>query len=234
MGQEAYMRSDQDTVEFLRALGIECRIGDEVYELMVDANPTVKAFIEGEISLHEALFVEFYLANGFNATRAAKSAGYAGLKAGVHGRVGQKVRNRPKVRDLIAKRIADKALNADEVLAEWAEIAKADMTDFITITEVPHPLSEEMVNVAVPDMAKAAERGKLHLVKKCKMDVNGTFHLELRDQDAALEKIARHLGLFEKDNTLNLPKGLVELLSSSPEERHKALKNYQKMLESDN
>lgn len=229
------MRTAQETVEFLRALGVECKIGDEVYDLMTKANPTVKSFVDGEISLHEALFIEFYLSNGFKAAAAARSANYSGLNAGVHSRIGYEVLNRPRVRNIIAKRIADKALNSDEVLANWAEIANADMGDFITLQQVRHPLmdSDDLVTVAVPDMAKAAALGKLHLVKKCKMDVNGNFTLELRDQDAALEKIARHLGMFEKDNTMNLPKGLVELLSASPEERQKALETYRNQLESE-
>ena len=227
------MRTAQDTVEFLRALGVECRIDDEVYQLMVDANPTVKAFVAGEVSIHEALFVEAYLSNGFNAARAAKSAKYNAMKAGALGNIGHQVLNRPKVRALIAKRIADKALSSDEVLAEWAEVAGADMTDFVTLQEVVHPLSDKPVIVAVPDMAKAAALGKLHLVKKAKMDVNGNFTIELRDRDHALGQLARHLGMFEKDNVLNIPKGLVELMSASAEERQKAMETYRKQLESD-
>lgn len=228
------MRTDQDTVEFLRALGVECKIGDAVFSLLVDSNPTVKAFVAGDINLHEALFIEAYLANGFKAAAAARAAKYQGLSAKVYGNVGQKVLKRPKVREIIAKRIADKAMDADEILANWAEIAQADMTDFITLHQIRHPLMDEdqLVTIAVPDMAKAAELGKLHLVKKCKLDANGNFSLELRDQDAALEKIARHLGMFEKDNVLNLPKGLIDLLAASPEERQAALQNYSEQLES--
>jgi len=227
------MRTAQDTVEFLRALGVECRIDDEVYQLMVDANPTVKAFVAGEISIHEALFIEAYLSNGFNAARAAKAAKYNAMKAGALGNIGHQVLKRPKVRDIIAKRIADKALSSDEVLAEWAEVAKGDMTDFLTLQEVNHPLSDYPITVAVPDMAKAADLGKLHLVKKAKMDVNGNFAIELRDQDQALNQLARHLGMFEKDNVLNIPKGLVDLMSASPEERQKAMETYKKQLEED-
>lgn len=229
------MRTAQDTVEFLRALGVECKIDDAVYTLLVDSNPTVKAFVEGDINLHEALFIEAYLSNGFKAAAAARAAKYKGLTAKVHGNVGQKVLKRPKVREIIAKRIADKAMDSDEILANWAEIAQADMGDFITLQQVRHPLMDDdnLVTVAVPDMAKAAELGKLHLVKKCKMDVNGNFSLELRDQDSAMEKIARHLGMFEKDNTLNLPRGLIELMAASPEERQAALQTYSEMLEKD-
>jgi hypothetical protein len=227
------MRSAQETAELLKALGVDCKVGDEVYDIMSQTNPTVKAYMAGEITMSEAIFVEAYLSNGFNASRAAETAKYQGLKSGCIAQVGKQVLRRPKIRDLVARRISDAALNADEVLAEWAEIAKADMNDFVTVQQVQHPLSDDLVNVAVPDMAKAADRGKIHLVKKVKMDINGNFTLELRDQDNALNQIARHLGMFEKDNVLNIPKGLADLLAASPEERQKALSRYKEKLEED-
>lgn len=227
------MRSPEETRALLLALGIECNVGDEVYDLVCEYNPTVRAFTAGEITLHEALFVEAYLSNGFNATRAAKTANYAGARANAADRIGHAVMQREKIRKLIARRVVEKTLNADEVLGHWAELAKADMSDFVSVVLANHPLHEEPVSVAVPDLAKAEQLGKLHLIKKVKMDVNGTFSLELRDQDQALNQIARHLGMFDKDNVLNIPKGLVELLSGSPEQRKKNLDEYRAMLDED-
>jgi phage terminase small subunit len=227
------MRSPEETRALLLALGIECNVGDEVYDLVCEYNPTIRAFIAKEITLHEALFIEAYLSNGFNATRAARTAEYAGARANAADRIGHAVLQRDQVRKLIARRVVEKTLNADEILGHWADLAKADMSDFVSVVMANHPLHDEPVAVAVPDLAKAEEMGKLHLIKKVKMDVNGTFTLELRDQDQALNQIARHLGMFEKDNTLNIPKGLVELLNTSPEQRKKNLDEYRAMLEED-
>jgi len=225
------MRSPKDTEELLRALGIDCKMGDEVFELVASSSPTVKAYIQGEITIQEALFIENYLSNGFNAARAAEAASYGALTAGAYGKIGQSVAKKPAIRKIISRRIAEKALNADEVLAEWAEVAKADMTYFLTLTTVNHPLHDEPISVAVPDLAKAAALGKLHLVKKVKMDINGNFSLELRDQDAALLQIARNHGMFEKDNALTIPRGLAELLNATAEVRREKIAEYRQMLE---
>lgn len=227
------MRSSKDAQELLSSLGLDCKIGDEVFDLICKTNPTVRAFMEGEISFKEALFVESYLTNGFHVGRAVEAANFAGLRAGASQQVGRSIMQSDDVKRLIARRIAEKALSSDEVLAEWAEVAKIDMADFVTLTEMNHPLHDVPISVAVPDMAKAAERGKLHLVKRVKMDINGNFTLELRDSDQALNQIARHLGMFEKDNVLNIPKGLIDLLNSPAEERKKKLDEYREMLEED-
>lgn len=225
------MRSPQDARELLTSLGINCQIGDDVFNLICETNPTVKAFLDGELTIQEAIFIEAYLSNGFSAGRAAEAANYGGVTAGAAKKIGHSVLLRDRVRKMVARRVAEKSLTADEVLANWAEIATADMTDFVTVTMVNHPLYDQPVSVAVPDLAKAADLGRLHLVKKVKMDVNGNFTMELRDQDNALNQIARNLGMFEKDNVLNIPRGLVELLNASPEQRKKSLDEYRELLE---
>jgi len=231
-------RSKQDIKTLLNALQIQCDIDDEVFEIVSENNATIKAFIKNEISFQEALFIEHYIANGFHAGRAAQAANFRGLEAGAYGRVGGAVLKRDAVRRLIARRLTAAALTADEVAAEWAEVAKADMTTFFDVREQEvenpaDPANPFVVKTLVPDLAKAEEAGKLHLIKKYRLGADGSIQFELRDQDKALDQIARHLGMFEKDNMLQIPKGLVELLSQSPEERREALKEYDDLLESD-
>jgi len=232
-------RSKQDVRDLLAALNITCQIDDEVFELVSSANPTVKSFMQGEVTFQEALFTESYLSNGFHAGRAAAAANYAGLNAGAYGQVGRAVLKRDAVKRLVSRRIAAKALQSDEVLAEFAEVAKADMSNFMTVREhevenPDDPLVPLVVRSLIPDLAKAEELGQLHLIKKYKLAGDGSISFELRDQDKALDQIARHLGMFEKDNTLQIPKGLVELLSQSPEDRRASLDEYDKMAEEDN
>jgi hypothetical protein len=40
--------------------------------------------------------------------------------------------------------------------------------------------------------------------------------------------------MFEKDNTLQIPKGLVDLLSQTPEERREVLDEYERLAAEDN
>lgn len=219
-------RSKQDVRVLLESLGINTQVDDEVFDLVSNSNPTIRAFIEGELTFQEALFIENYLSNGFNAGRAARSANYQGLEGGAFGRVGKSVLKKPVVRSILSRRVAEYALTADEILAEWAEVAKADMSNFITVQEAEDPLTGLPISVAVADMRKADDLGMLHMIKKAKIGQDGSFTFELRDQDKALEQIARHLGMFEKDNTLQIPRGLIELLNQSPEERREKLEEY--------
>lgn len=226
-------RSKRDINDLLAALNIQCEIDDEVYELVSKTSSTVKAFMKNEISFQEALFIENYLSNGFHAGRAANSANYRGLEAGAFGRVGRSVLKKDAVKRIISRRIAAKAMAADEILAEWAEVAKADMSNFITVHDTEDPLTGLPVSVAMADMAKADRLGMLHMVKKAKIGADGSFTFELRDQDKALDQIARHLGMFEKDNTLQIPSGLIELLQQSPEDRRETLDRYEEMIAED-
>jgi len=219
-------RSKQDVRVLLESLGIRTQVDDEVFALVADSNPTIKAFIEGEVTFQEALFIENYLSNGFNPGRAARAANYQGLESGAYGRVGKSVLKKPVVRSILSRRVAEHALTADEILAEWAEIAKADMSNFITVRVTQDPLTGAEMSIAVADMAKADDLGLLHMVKKAKIGQDGSFTFELRDQDKALDQIARHLGMFEKDNTLQIPRGLIDLLNQSPEERREKLEEY--------
>lgn len=226
-------RTKQDVKDLLESLGIVTQVDDEVFTLVSENSPTIKAFIEGDLTFQEALFIEFYLGNGFSAARAAEAANYRGLQHGAFGRVGKAVLKRDAVRRIIARRLAEHALTADEILAEWAEVAKADMSNFLSVRRGEDPTTGVEISVAVPDMAKADALGQLHLIKKAKIGADGSFTFEIRDQDKALEQIARHLGMFEKDNTLQIPKGLIDLLNQTPEERREKLREYEEMMESE-
>jgi len=226
-------RSKRDVKDLLKSLHIQCEVDDEVFTLVSETNPTVKAFLHGEITFQEALFVENYLNNGFNAARAARSANFQGLEAGAYGRVGHGVLKKGAIKAIVARRITNKALSSDEVLAEWAEVAKADIAQFMNVQDREDPHTGELMRVVVPDLENAEAAGLLHLIKKFKIAADGSFSFELRDQDKALEQIARHLGMFEKDNTLQIPKGLLDLLNQSPEERRETLDRYEDMMDQD-
>lgn len=128
-------------------------------------------------------FVEYYLANGFNGTQAALSAGYA--EKGARQQAAETLA-KPYIRELIEARIKEIAMSADEALARLSEMARASMEDFID------------ADTATLNLAKAKANGKLHLVRKFTHNVGKeteNISIELYDAQSALLAILkeRHL-----------------------------------------
>jgi len=212
---------EKRAVELMEELGISCEIGTETYEAML-SHPTVKAFIDGEISMSQAVFVEEYLSNGFNATEAAKAAKYAAFNRGGYTKIASSILKTPKIKSLVARRIAERALSANEVLDRIRDVADGSIADV---------LSDDTTFI---DLSKAKQRGKLHLLKEIKIGDDGEIHVKLRDQDQALDRLARSLGVYEKDNRVNLPPEVLALLGLSSQElmaRKDAYEHMEKELE---
>jgi hypothetical protein len=90
------------------------------------------------------------------------------------------------IRAAIAARLAGAAMGADEALARLAEIASADMADFLTIAQDG---SYKL------DLAKAEAAGKLHLIRKLTPTRYGVA-IELHNALAALTLLGKYHGLF--------------------------------------
>ena len=101
---------------------------------------------------------------------------------------------KPNVRAEVARRFAEKTMQADEALSRLSEMARGDLGDFTS------PLG-------AVDWVTAKEKGLTRLVKKWKVKtitINGkeedkeinTEEVELYDAQAALEKILRVHGKF--------------------------------------
>ena len=126
-------------------------------------------------------FIDEYL-KCWNASEAARRAGYSERTAGAIGHENLKI---PEIAAEIERRIAERAMSADEVLQRLAEQARSDASDFLTIDE----------NIVMLDLAKMKAAGKTHLIKKFSSTKNGTV-VELYDAQAALVHIGRHHKLF--------------------------------------
>jgi phage terminase small subunit len=118
-------------------------------------------------------FVEAYLANGFNATAAARLLKYANPD-----RQGYRLLRNVEIAAVIRQELADRAMPADEVLARLAEQASGTMDDFLD-------------DAGDIDLKRARERGKLHLVKARSVTKEGE-RIELYSAQSALELLARH------------------------------------------
>lgn len=134
------------------------------------------------LTAKQQAFVEHYL-QCWNASRAARLAGYSEKTAYSQG---ARLLKNVEVQAAISARLDELKMSADEVLLRLADQARATMDDF---------LDPERGEV---DLARAAARGKLHLVKKFSRSTGKveTVTIELHDAQAALVQIGRHHKLF--------------------------------------
>lgn len=138
----------------------------------------------------QTAFVNAYLANGFNATRAAIEAGYS-----------EKTARQQAVRLLtnvyiaaaVKQGLTEYAMPAQEVLARLADQARSTMEDFL----------DESGDI---DLKKAREQGRLHLIKaksKTTTLYGGSERIELYSAQSALEILAKHHALLTENVNLS-------------------------------
>lgn len=139
-----------------------------------------------ELSSRHKLFVDVYLET-WNITRAAQAAEYK------HPRTyGSHLLTQIDIQAEIKRRLAEKAMEADEVLARLKEQASANIGDFILKEPCRDEDGNEYYTIRLNwDMIK--EKG--HLIKKITHNPNGPV-IELYDGQSALVHIGKHHGLF--------------------------------------
>jgi|GEM_PF-2424996 len=164
-------------------------------------------------------FLYEYLANGFNATQAYLDTNQTD-KTSTAQVEGHRTLRKPKIKELLKRRLEEKAMTADEVLARLADIARGDIGEFIEFDD------NGVIKVS---LAKAKRLGLTHLIKKVKSkripekdketgDILYTqeVQLELYSSHDALRDIARTLGLFT-DNIHATIEGQVGVLRTGPD-----------------
>jgi phage terminase small subunit len=177
----------------------------------------------------QSLFVAEYLID-LNARQAAIRAGYAKGSAADRG---WELLNRcppvmARLKEAMAERAQRTQIDAERVLKELARIAFADMRNYLTEgpqkTLVVRPLAE----LSDDDVAAVAE-------VQAEGDAKTLRRIKLHDKRAALELLARHLGLTGKrgDGAAPAPRGedarrilrerLMRYATASEEERPAAL-----------
>ena len=137
-------------------------------------------------------FVDYYLANGFNATKAAAAAGYA-----APGQEGHRLLKNAEIRAEIAARTASLAMSADEALQRLGDLARVSLADFYDVDDDGN---------LVLNLQRARDSGKLELLDGITCDARGNLILKLPDRIKALMLIGRNLGLWvdrvQQDTTL--------------------------------
>lgn len=130
----------------------------------------------------QRLFVEEYL-QSWNATQAALKAGYSERSARA---IGHENLTKPDIAEAIQQRINDVAMQADEVLLGLADIARGDLSQFFDVHG----------KVPVINFQKAQQAGMLPLLQEITFRADGSIKFKLYDKQAAMNTLAKHLGLL--------------------------------------
>lgn len=152
----------------------------------------------GKLTNKQKRFCEEYLVD-LNATQAAIRAGYSKHTAGS---IGEENLRKPEIKKYVAK-LQEKlsketGITAKMVIDELAKIGFSNIQDFIDSDNSVKDISDidrsqaaavEGVKKIVTEWGEGKKAGKRTAI---------TF--KLYDKGAALERLGKHLGVFEKDN----------------------------------
>lgn len=159
----------------------------------------------------QRIFIAEYCKD-FNATRAAKSAGYSAKTAYS---IGQENLKKPEIAEAIKARIEELTMPADEVKMRLAQIARGDIMDLIETAgdEVRFRLTETDADGNVTPnpntrlIRKIVRRTTRHVSPKGGESETASFEIELYSAADALVKIGEMHGLFRNRQVLENPDG---------------------------
>lgn len=162
-----------------------------------------------KVNYRYPLFAEAYVINGFNATLAAVTAGYAAKTAYSQG---SRLLKNVEVQALISEFMDKRIMTKQETAVRLSEHARADIRPFINLN------SQEI-----------SEHPLAWLIKKYKIKTRrlpGTVaileekvEIELHDSQSALNTFAKHHGLLKDGITINVNIDLVTQLVQAIEAR---------------
>jgi len=138
------------------------------------------------LSYRQRLFVEFYLGESAGcAVDAARRAGYSTPHP-----EGVRLLKNPTIRAAIDAHVVTAAMAASEVLARVADLASADLTDFIDV---------DPKGVCKVDLKLVKRLGLGHLIKRVRIKKDGTQDVELEAKLPALVKLGEHYNLWKRE-----------------------------------
>ena len=133
------------------------------------------------LTVKQKMFVEAYLTNGFNATDAARHAGYAHPnKSGPANMV------KVGIREIINASLDAATMTAEEALARENDIANFDVSKYLNNPEG---------RLTGLDLRKLIDDGVGHLVRGVKHSAHGTT-IEWADPDSARDRILKARGAY--------------------------------------
>lgn len=193
------------------------------------AKPTIEAADEPKLTGKQRMFCEHYIACCFNATQAARLAGYATGTESIRGH--ELVRN-SNVAAYIKQRTAEVAMGADEVLLRLGRMARGSLEPFIDTGEqlkgdTPHfdlstPKAIENLHLIKKMKTKSVTRIKEGSEEEAAEGLNIVeIEIEIHDPKDALIQLGRHHKLFtdktEHEGQVNV--GVVRVPAKSTPEQ---------------
>lgn len=136
----------------------------------------------------QQVFINEYLRD-FNATRAAKAAGYSENTARSQG---QRLLTIVDIAAAIREAIAERGMSAEEVLTRLAAVARGDIGEFLDVTTVGFSLN----------LKGAQERGLTSLIKKIKQKT--TTFIAKKESEEDREVTETELELYSALDALQL------------------------------
>lgn len=144
----------------------------------------------------QRLFVSYYLGESkFNATDAARRAGYSNAE------IGRQLLRNITIRTAIDAKLDSVGLTTDEILARLSEIATADLGEYVTVNR--DDAGNESWKIDIP---RAKRRKRLGVVRKIKQGEHGV-EIELYDPLNALEKLGKYRGMWVDRQEVSGPGG---------------------------
>jgi hypothetical protein len=151
--------------------------------------PKTEAASWGGLTGKQLAWVDAYIGNAaFNATEAARQAGYTGGDAAL-GVTGHRTLRNAKVREEVARRIKDRGMDADVVLDRLAQLILGGVHDLIEVDDK---------GAMRFDWLKLKRSGRMAAVKKVKPSPDAEPEVEWHDKLGAIEKMCKILGLLDR------------------------------------
>ena len=140
------------------------------------------------LTLLQSRFIDCYLANGGNGTRAAREAGYKGDDNVLAVTAYDNLRN-PKIMTELNNRMKASAMSSEEVLFRLSQQAQIDARDLIGLS--PDQLKNHPMAAQIKEFEHTVDRiGDIMIQEKIKIKVY--------DKQAALVHLGKHHGLFRE------------------------------------
>lgn len=138
------------------------------------------------LTAKQQIFIDEYLVS-FNATDAARKAGYSerSIRA-----IASENLTKPDIKNEIERRLQEKHLTKDIILARLADMSLSNIADFADIKS-----SQDLKEVR--DIAHVIKKFKRKVTTNKDGEVFEEIELELYPADVNLERVGKHLGLFK-------------------------------------
>ncbi len=154
------------------------------------------------LTYRQRLFVAFYLGESSRSpVDAARRAGYRWPE-----KLGPRLVRKSGIQAAIDARVATAAMTSSEILARLADVAAANMLDLIVA-------SKRGLHTLDPMLVKRLGLG--HVIKRLRMNKDGTQDIELEPRSPALVRLGEHYKLWKGAAEPELT--LVELAKSLKE-----------------